>query len=93
LVGTGAALIHAVNERIAASGWTRGGTLSRPARAGNAIVVMLVSTLVAARAGLGSLTAHGYGLITYGFIAVFMVPVLTIGVSRILRRRVDPLPA
>ena len=86
LIGTGAALIHAVNERIAAAGWKWTGTLSRPARAANAIVLMLISTVVAARAGLVALVAQGYGIITYGFILVFMLPVLTVGVWRITRR-------
>jgi len=85
LIGTGAAMIHAVNERIAASGYKRLGALPRPARAANAVVLVLVATVVAARAGLIELVAQGYGLITYGFILVFMVPILTVGVWRIAR--------
>jgi uncharacterized membrane protein YkvI len=86
LIGTGAALIHAVNERIAASGWQWAVNLPRPARAANAVVLMVISTVVAARAGLVTLVAQGYGLITYGFILLFMVPLLTVGVWRIARR-------
>jgi len=85
LIGTGAAMIHAVNERIAARGYKRLGALPRPARAANAVVLVLVATVVAARAGLIELVAQGYGLITYGFILVFMVPILTVGVWRIAR--------
>lgn len=87
LIGTGAAMIHAVNERIAASGWKRVGTLTRRARATIAIVLMVLSTVVGARTGLINLVAKGYGIITYGFIALFMLPVLTYGVWRIWRYR------
>jgi uncharacterized membrane protein YkvI len=87
LIGTGAALIHAVNERIAASGWRWSGTLSRPGRAVTAVVLMLISTVIGARTGLIALVAQGYGMITYGFILLFMLPVLTVGVWRIARSR------
>jgi uncharacterized membrane protein YkvI len=86
LIGTGAALIHAVNDRIAASRWQWAESLSRPARALIAVVLILVSTVLGARAGLIALVAQGYGVITYGFILVFMIPVLTVGVWRIARR-------
>ncbi len=33
---------------------------------------------------LVSLIANGYGLLTFGFIAVFVIPVLTIGVYKII---------
>jgi uncharacterized membrane protein YkvI len=85
LIGTGAAMIHAVNERLAASGWHWLGMPPRLARAANAVVLIIVSATVAARAGLVALVAQGYGLITYGFILLFMVPVLTVGVWRIMR--------
>jgi uncharacterized membrane protein YkvI len=87
LIGAGAAMIHAVNERVAASGWQWIGGLSRPRRGAIAAALMILSTFVAARAGIINLVARGYGLITYGFILVFILPMLTVGVWHIVRYR------
>ena len=43
-----------------------------------------VALLMASRFGLVTLIAKGYGILTCGFIAVFVVPVLTIGIYRII---------
>jgi uncharacterized membrane protein YkvI len=87
LIGSGAAMIHSVNERIAASGWRRLTVLSRPARGAIAAGLMIVSTVVAAQTGVINLVARGYGVITYGFILLFILPMLTVGVWRIARHR------
>jgi uncharacterized membrane protein YkvI len=87
LIGAGTAMIHSVNERIAASGWQWVGVLSRPARGAIAAGLMIVSTVIAARTGIINLVARGYGVITYGFILVFILPMLTVGVWRIVRYR------
>jgi uncharacterized membrane protein YkvI len=89
LIGSGTAMIHSVNERIAASGWQRLGGLSRPTRSAIAASLMVVSTVVAARTGIINLVARGYGVITYGFILVFILPMLTVGVWQIARHS-DP---
>ncbi len=91
LIGSGTAMIHSVNERIAAAGWRGSGTLSRLARTAIAAGLMIVSTVLAARTGIIDLVARGYGVITYGFILVFILPMLTLGVWRIARYR-DPQP-
>jgi uncharacterized membrane protein YkvI len=84
LVQTGVGLIHSVNERIASTLQHRGKTLSGQARAFVATLMLLVAILMASLFGLVTLIARGYGILTFGFIAVFVIPVLTIGVYRII---------
>lgn len=90
LIGTAAAMIHAVNERIAASGWTAVGDFTRRSRGITAVILMILATVVGAKTGLVTLVAKGYGVITYGFILLFMLPVLTYGVWQIARHRKSP---
>ena len=46
---------------------------------------MLAIGAVSAQVGLIDLIARGYGTITWGFLVVFVVPVLTLGVWKIVR--------
>lgn len=84
LVQTGVGLIHSINERIAATLHDRGKEMPELARPAVAIVLLLVALVLASAFGLVSLIANGYGLLTFGFIAVFVVPVLTIGTYKIM---------
>jgi len=47
-----------------------------------------IRVYAAAAVGLIDLIANGYGLLTYAFIVLLIVPVLTVGVLRI--RRLQP---
>jgi uncharacterized membrane protein YkvI len=49
---------------------------------------MVLSVYVADAVGLVGLIAKGYGLLTYAFIALVVVPVLTVGIWKI--RRLPP---
>jgi uncharacterized membrane protein YkvI len=82
LVETGAGLIHAVNERIAGVAGERGGELPAWGRPVVALAFLAAGTVVA-RFGLIDLIAAGYGTLTLAMIAVYVVPVLTLGVWRI----------
>ena len=84
LVQTGVGLIHSVNERIASTLHHRDKTMPGLARAMVATCMLLVAIVMASRFGLVTLIAKGYGMLTFGFIAVFVVPVLTIGIYRII---------
>ena len=53
----------------------------RPAAAA---LLMLLAVLLS-RVGLITLIEKGYGTITWGFLIVFVLPVLTIGLAKILR--------
>ena len=54
--------------------------LVRPAVA---IFILLIALFLASRFGLIQLIANGYGILTIGFIVVFVTPLLTIGVYKI----------
>ena len=95
LVETGTGMIHSVNERIAGSMEERGRHFSDGARAQVALGWLILGAGVA-QFGLISLIARGYGTLTWIFIAIYVVPILTIGVLRIRRSdggvgRPDPM--
>lgn len=84
LVETGTGLIHAVNERVAHAVEARGGafpTWGRPAMA----VALLAGGSALSAFGLVGLIARGYGLMTWVFLLVFVLPVVTLGAARVLR--------
>ena len=84
LVETGTGMIHSVNERIAGSLEERGRELSDRVRAQVALGWLVLAAAVA-QFGLIGLIARGYGTMTWIFIAIYVIPVLTIGLRRILR--------
>jgi uncharacterized membrane protein YkvI len=47
---------------------------------------MLISVYAASAIGLVDLIAKGYGYLTYAFIVLLIVPVLTVGLWRLIRR-------
>ena len=84
LLETGAGVINAVNERIAeAIRERRAGQLPRFARLGVSSALLIGSAFIAARIGLIDLIAAGYGAFGYIMLAVFVLPLLTIGVARL----------
>ena len=84
LIETGTGLIHAVNERIAGVLRDRSTTMPAWVRPAVGLVFLAAGTAIA-RFGLIGLIARGYGTLTWLFIAVYVVPVLTLGVWRIRR--------
>lgn len=87
LVETGAGLVHAVNERIARTLGERDREFPVGFRLGAALAMLGLGAAVA-QVGLIPLIAMGYGYITYGYLAVFVLPVLTRGVV-LVRRHPD----
>jgi len=85
LVDTGVALLHAINERVARVYEERNHPMPRALRPAIAITVMVISVYAAGAIGLVDLIAKGYGWLTYAFIVLLIIPVLTIGVWRITR--------
>jgi len=80
--GTGA--VHAINERISAAWQVRTHTpLSTRARGALALGLLAVCMLLADRFGIVALIANGYRALAYVLIAVYVVPLLTIGVWRL----------
>jgi uncharacterized membrane protein YkvI len=87
IVQTGVGVLHGLNERL--DSWYRelsGRTLSRLTHAAVSGGLLLLS-MVLASAGVVTLVASGYGTVAWGFLVVYIVPVFTIGVYRIVRFR------
>lgn len=86
LLESGTSAVHAINERIG-NAWQarRGSELSHRARLTIGLVLLAVCMFAAGRFGLVALIASGYRAIAYVFLAVFVLPLLTIGVWKILR--------
>jgi uncharacterized membrane protein YkvI len=82
--GTGA--VHAINERISSVWQARThAPLSTRARGALALGLLAVCMLIADRVGLVSLIANGYRALAYVLIAVYVIPLLTIGVWRLAK--------
>ena len=83
-LGTGSGFIQALNERLDAwSSGRKGRTLSPVAHSSVAIAGILISALFG-QLGVITLIAKGYGTIAWGFLFVFVLPVLIIATRRIL---------
>ena len=79
LVETGIALVHGVNERMARLYEERRTSMPRVVRPVIALGLLAIGALLA-RFGIVDLIAEGYGTITWFFLAVYIIPILTIGV-------------
>jgi uncharacterized membrane protein YkvI len=90
LVDTGVALLHAINERVARAFEEQHKPMPRILRPALSGGIMVVSVYAAAAVGLVGLIAKGYGLLTYAFILLLIVPVLTVGLWKITRTREVP---
>ena len=80
--GTGA--VHAINERIAAA-WrrSRGTAPGRTVRGAIALVLLISCMLLAERVGLVALIANGYRALAYVLLAIYVLPLLTVGLWRL----------
>jgi uncharacterized membrane protein YkvI len=87
LVDTGVALLHAINERVARVYEEKSRPMPRELRPVLAVAIMVISVYAASSIGLVDLIAKGYGYLTYAFIVLLIVPVLTIGLWQLLRAR------
>lgn len=83
---TAVGLIHSFNERVDHAARLRARTLPFAGRAAIALALLIFSTFVAARLSLIDLIAHGYGTLTYAFLALFVLPVILLGTAALLRR-------
>ena len=84
-VETGTALIHGVNERISHSFAEKGVRMPDWMRPAVALTILVTAVVIADAIGLTGLVARGYGTITWGFIVVLFIPLLTWGVDLIWR--------
>jgi len=92
LIETGTGLIHGMNERIAHVYQERGKAMPGLARPILALALLVAGTVLAG-VGLVDLIASGYGTLTWVFLLVFVLPVLTLGVWRIRKPPPGAVPA
>jgi uncharacterized membrane protein YkvI len=91
LLESGSGCVHAFNERIAEAYAARtGGVLSKSTRLWITAALLLGSIFLAARFGLVTLIARGYRGLAYTFLAVFVLPVMTIGLRQLYTRSRAP---
>jgi uncharacterized membrane protein YkvI len=86
LVESGAGTLNAVNQRIATAYAERGRTLPPAVRAAVSTGIMVLAIFIASRFGLVALIAKGYRALTVLFLAVYILPLLTCGLWRLLAR-------
>jgi uncharacterized membrane protein YkvI len=91
-IETGAGMIQGLNERIDGFLEERTGRpLSKPARGMIAVIgVSLAAGL--STVGIITLIGKGYSTISWGFLAVYVLPILTIGIHKIYQQGSEPVP-
>jgi uncharacterized membrane protein YkvI len=88
LLESGTGCVHAFNERVAEAYATRtGASLSKSARLWITGALLMGSIFLAARFGLVTLIARGYRGLAYLFLAIFVLPVMTVGLWQLYARR------
>jgi uncharacterized membrane protein YkvI len=92
LIDTGAPLLHAINERVAKAYQARGRVMPRALRPVLSLGTMALSVFAATAVGLVGLIARGYGALTWAFIVLLVIPVLTVGLWKIRKLGAAPVP-
>lgn len=97
LLESGTSAVHAINERIGHAWEARhGAPLSHRARLLIALLLLVGCMFVASRFGLVALIANGYRALAYIILAVFVLPLLTVGLWRLRQSQrpiAEPSPA
>ena len=82
-IETGAGMLQGINERIDGYLLEKDSPGLRPqSRAMIAVAAILVSAGLSLW-GITNLIAQGYGMMAWGFLAVYVLPLLTVGIYRI----------
>jgi len=84
-IETGSGLLHSLNERVFHTAQERGRELPGYLRPVIAIAVLIFAIIAGGKLGIVALIARGYGLMTWAIVAVFVIPVLTIGLMRVIK--------
>jgi uncharacterized membrane protein YkvI len=84
-IETGVALVHSLNERIANMRREQAKEMSQFQRVMVATVLLISSIYLATTIGLIDMIGKGYGTLTYLILAVYILPLLTVGILQIYR--------
>jgi len=87
LLESGTGMVHAFNERIAAALATGAQGYTRGPRLAVSLLLLASAVFLAARIGLVDLIASGYRFLAYGFWAVYVLPLLSVGALYLWRTR------
>ena len=94
LLESGTGIVHALNERVAVAWQARHGReFTHAGRFGIAAVLLVGSIFVADRFGLVALIASGYRALAWTLLAVYVLPLLTIGAWWLWRHPAVPVAA
>jgi uncharacterized membrane protein YkvI len=85
-IETGSALIHGVNERLDQAFAERSVQMPRWMRPAVALAVLILAVVLADAVGLTNLVAQGYGTITWAFLLIYVLPLLTYGLWMLARQ-------
>lgn len=93
IVQTVAGLLQGLNERL--DNWMRELGRDTPGPIVHALVAVatLLISAVLTKAGIVALVARGYGNLAWGYLLVFVIPLLTIGIFKMCRRDLGGLQA
>lgn len=84
LIETGVGIIHGYNERLASAWEESGKYFSQMKRLIVALGILILAIFMADAIGLVRLIAQGYGVLTWGYWLVFLLPVMSYGVYLII---------
>ncbi|WP_427791051.1 YkvI family membrane protein [Brevundimonas diminuta] len=87
LLESGVGFLHAINERVSGA-WAARRDTPFPAvlRGGISGVFLIGAIFLAAKVGLIDLIASGYGAFGYIMLAIFVLPLMTLGLWRVMRK-------
>lgn len=83
LVETATGLIHAIMDRMNVAFVAAGREALSSVQQTVITVIVLAAAVALAQVGIIDLIAQGYGMMAYGFFALFALPLLTVGVYKI----------
>jgi len=88
LLESGTSSVHAINERIDRAWLARTGReLTHKQRLFIAAIVLVACMFIAGRFGLVALIATGYRALSYMLLATFILPLITVGVWKLMQPR------
>ena len=82
-IETGVAMVHSINERIAGMRREKAKEMPKIQRVIVAAILLISSIYMATTIGLIKLIGQGYGTLTYVILAVYILPLITIGLGQI----------
>ncbi|MDH5598367.1 MAG: hypothetical protein OEY34_04555 [Cyclobacteriaceae bacterium] len=83
-IETGIGFVHGFNERLSDKFEENNKVFSPWMRSIVAVFILIISVVVSDAIGLIDLIAKGYGSITWGYVVVFLIPVLFLGFKNVI---------